>query len=89
MLTRPLVTSGRDNNFNLIRFCAAFAVLISHSFAIATGSGSAEPMRHTLGLTWAYIAVDVFFLTSGFLVTASLISRQSAVGFAWARALRR
>lgn len=45
-------------------------------------------MRHTLGLTWAYIAVDVFFLTSGFLVTASLLSRQSAVGFAWARALR-
>jgi peptidoglycan/LPS O-acetylase OafA/YrhL len=82
------VAHGRDNNFNLIRFCAALAVLISHSFAVATGSGSAEPMRHTLGLTWAYIAVDVFFLTSGFLVTASLLSRQSAVGFAWARALR-
>jgi peptidoglycan/LPS O-acetylase OafA/YrhL len=82
------VAHGRDNNFNLIRFCAAFAVLISHSFAVATGSGSAEPMRHTLGLTWAYIAVDVFFLTSGFLVTASLLTRQSAVGFAWARALR-
>lgn len=82
------VARGRDNNFNLIRFCAAFAVLISHSFAVATGSGSAEPMRHTLGLTWAYIAVDVFFLTSGFLVTASLLARQSAVGFAWARSLR-
>lgn len=82
------VTHGRDNNFNLIRFGAALAVLISHSFALATGSGSAEPMRHLLGLTWGYVAVDVFFLTSGFLVTASLLARQSAVGFAWARALR-
>lgn len=82
------VAHGRDNNFNLIRFCAAFAVLISHGFAVAIGSGDAEPMRQALGLTWGYIAVDVFFLTSGFLVTASLLARQSAVGFAWARALR-
>jgi peptidoglycan/LPS O-acetylase OafA/YrhL len=82
------IAHGRDNNFNLIRFCAAFAVLISHSYAVAIGSGGAEPMRHTLGLTWAYIAVDVFFLTSGFLVTASLLTRRSLVGFAWARALR-
>src|SRR6185437_175290 len=82
------VAHGRNNNFNLLRFCAAFAVLISHSFALAIGSVSAEPMRHTLGLTWAYIAVDVFFLTSGFLVTASLLNRRSAVGFALARALR-
>lgn len=82
------VAHGRDNNFNLIRFCAAFAVLISHGFAVAIGSASAEPMRQTLGLTWGYIAVDVFFLTSGFLVTASLLTRQSVVGFAWARALR-
>lgn len=88
MLKLGDVAHGRDNNFNLLRFCAAFAVLISHSFAVATGSVSAEPMRHTLGLTWGYIAVDVFFLTSGFLVTASLLSRRSAVGFAWARALR-
>ncbi len=88
MITLGDLAHGRNNNFNLIRFCAAFAVLISHSFAVATGSGSAEPMRHTLGLTWAYVAVDVFFLTSGFLVTASLLTRQSAVGFAWARALR-
>jgi len=82
------VAQGRDNNFNLIRFSAASAVLISHAFAVAIGSGDAEPMRHTLGLTWGYIAVDVFFLTSGFLVTASLLSRRSTVGFAWARALR-
>jgi peptidoglycan/LPS O-acetylase OafA/YrhL len=82
------VACGRDNNFNLIRFCAALAVLFSHSFAVALGSGSAEPMRRTLGLTWGYVAVDVFFLTSGFLVTASLLTRRSVLAFAWARTLR-
>lgn len=82
------VAQGKDNNFNLIRFLAAFAVLISHSFALATGSGNAEPLYTTYGLTWGDIAVDVFFVTSGFLVTASLLSRRSAVSFAWARVLR-
>ncbi|WP_347987330.1 acyltransferase [Methylomonas sp. AM2-LC] len=80
---------GRDNNYNLIRIFAAFAVLVTHSFALAIGSADAEPFRETLGgKTIGSIAVDIFFLTSGFLVTASLLARQSAVEFVWARVLR-
>lgn len=79
---------GRNNNFNLIRIVAALAVLATHSFSVAIGSGDAEPLRETLGLTMGSMAVDVFFLTSGFLVTASLLNRQSALEFVWARALR-
>lgn len=79
---------GRDNNFNLIRILAAFAVLFSHSFAIATGSADAEPLRLTYGLTWGDIAVNIFFVTSGFLVTSSLLGRRSATAFIWARVLR-
>lgn len=79
------VAIGKDNNFNLIRFLAAFAVLVSHCFAIA---GRAEPLHARYGLTWGMIAVDVFFLTSGFLVTASLLSRGSATSYIWARVLR-
>src|SRR5487761_1170379 len=79
---------GRDNNFNLLRFLAAFAVLISHSFSLATGVSDAEPLRAAYGLTWGDIAVDVFFVTSGFLVTASLLKRRSATAFVWARVLR-
>jgi peptidoglycan/LPS O-acetylase OafA/YrhL len=67
---------------------AAMAVLFSHCFALAIGSGDAEPLRLSLGLTWGDIAVDVFFITSGFLVTASLLSRRSAIEFMWARGLR-
>lgn len=79
---------GRDNNFNLIRIAAAFAVLVTHSFALAIGTGDAEPLRNTLGITIGSIAVDVFFVTSGFLVTQSLFSRQSTIEFLWSRILR-
>lgn len=81
-------TEGKDNNFNLIRIVAALAVLVTHSFALAIGTGDAEPFRNTLGMTMGAIAVDVFFITSGFLVTGSLFTRQSAIEFIWARSLR-
>jgi len=79
---------GRDNNFNLIRIVAALAVLVTHSFVLPTGSRETQPLRDTLGMTMGSIAVDVFFVTSGFLVTASLLRRQSAIEFLWARVLR-
>lgn len=78
-------THGRDNNFNLIRFVAASLVLFSHSFALAIGFGQAAP---ALGVTWGDVAVDVFFITSGFLITRSCFSRNNVVAFAWARILR-
>ena len=81
-------TQGRNNNFNVIRITAAFAVLITHSFALALGSSSAEPFREKLGMTMGSIAVDVFFITSGFLITGSLFTRKSAIEFIWARCLR-
>jgi peptidoglycan/LPS O-acetylase OafA/YrhL len=34
------------------------------------------------------IAVDIFFITSGFLITASLLSIDNMLGFVWARLLR-
>jgi peptidoglycan/LPS O-acetylase OafA/YrhL len=80
--------NSKDNNFNLIRVVAALGVLITHSFALSTGSSMAEPLRESLGVTMGSIAVDVFFITSGFLVTASLFTRQSAIEFIWARFLR-
>jgi peptidoglycan/LPS O-acetylase OafA/YrhL len=81
-------SASRDNNFNLIRFVAASLVLFSHSFALAIGSASAEPLKSTIGMTWGDIAVDVFFVTSGFLITGSHLSSQSVFAFAWARVLR-
>jgi peptidoglycan/LPS O-acetylase OafA/YrhL len=81
-------THGRDNNFNLIRIVAAYAVLVTHSFALVTGTEYAEPFRNSIGMTMGSIAVDIFFVTSGFLVTASLLTRQFTIDFLWARILR-
>lgn len=82
------LVGGRDNNFNLLRFLAASAVLVSHCFALSTGDKMAEPLRSWLDVTPGMIAVDIFFVTSGFLVTASLLSRQNVASFLSARALR-
>lgn len=79
---------GRDNNFNLVRILAALGVLATHSFALVTGDGSLEPLRRSVGMTMGTIAVDLFFATSGFLVTASLLERKSTRAFLVARILR-
>lgn len=80
-------TNSRDNNFNLLRFIAALLVLYSHSFALASVTSS-EPLHSIIGMTWGRIAVDTFFVTSGFLVTGSYFQRNNLFVFAWARVLR-
>ncbi len=81
-------TKNRDNNFNLIRFIAASLVLYSHSFALAIGSGDAEPLRSFIGMTLGTISVDIFFVTSGFLIASSFFGRNNIIAFTWARVLR-
>ena len=79
---------GRNNNFNLIRLAAALSVLAGHSVGVLGLPPEREFFFDRLGVSLAEIAVDVFFVTSGFLVAASLVNRRSVVEFAWARALR-
>lgn len=80
--------SGRDNNFLLIRIVAAFGVLLSHSYALASGNPSHEPLRMVLGMSLGAIAVDVFFISSGFLVGGSLFANNSAIRFLVSRVMR-
>lgn len=82
------VVHGRNNNFHLLRLIAASAVLYSHSFPLATGDRHTEPLRAAYGCTFGSIAVDLFFLISGMLVTMSLVRRSSALDFAKARFFR-
>lgn len=79
---------GRDNNFNLIRLVAAMAVLIGHCYPLALGVGAEEPLSHLLGQSLGGFAVDTFFIISGFLVTQSLLYRQSVRAFLLSRLLR-
>jgi peptidoglycan/LPS O-acetylase OafA/YrhL len=82
------VSAGKDNNLNLLRVLAATAVLLSHSFVLSTGDPGAEPLRTRLGMPLGSIAVDVFFIVSGFLVTGSIWKSQSTIDFVVARVLR-
>ncbi len=78
---------GRDNNFNLLRLLAALSVIFSHSVGVLAVP-HAEIFFERLGMSLGEMAVDVFFVTSGFLVTGSLMTRKNLIAFLWARALR-
>ena len=75
------------NNFNLIRLIAAWLVIYSHSWAITGSVGADLVGMLTLRKSAGALAVDVFFLISGFLVAASF-QRNSLRAFLLARALR-
>lgn len=79
--------SPRANALGFLRLCLALAVLVGHSWPL--GLGRATP---GIGLSGGQadvgsLAVDGFFVLSGFLVTASA-ARLGAVRFAWHRCLR-
>lgn len=79
---------GRDNNFNLMRLLAAYGVLLSHSYPLTLGPNGTDPIQRLTGITLGSIAVDIFFVTSGYLVTKSLVDRKRLLPFLWARILR-
>jgi peptidoglycan/LPS O-acetylase OafA/YrhL len=63
----------RENNFDFIRMMLAVLVIFSHSYPLGTGSEVREPfviMTHGQ-VTGGHFAVDLFFIISGFLITAS------------------
>ncbi|MCK5360281.1 MAG: acyltransferase [Gammaproteobacteria bacterium] len=75
------IAASRDNNFNLLRFCAATGVFISHTFLISKGlKGPAAVL--------GFISVNIFFIISGYLVTKSLVYRRNMYSFVQARILR-
>lgn len=82
------IAPGTDNNFNLIRMLAACSVVFSHSYVLVSGDPASEPLTYVLGISLGHLAVDVFFIASGFLISGSLFRRSSIREFLWARALR-
>ncbi|MBV9288158.1 MAG: acyltransferase [Hyphomicrobiales bacterium] len=79
---------GRDNNFTLLRLLASLTVVLYHSGpALGVGLGR-EFLFDFVGRRFVEMALDMLFVTSGFLVTASLFNRGDLNHFLWARALR-
>ncbi len=88
MAAFTLTQSGRDNNFNLIRFMAAMGVIISHAVLVSTGKSELEPLRAATGYSLGDHAVNVFFVLSGFLVAKSLLTRRDVIAYAASRMAR-
>ena len=74
----------RVNNFDVLRLLAAWAVLVSHSFALV---GRAEPL-HQFGTTLGNVGVLIFFAVSGLLIRRSWEYDPSPRDFWVKRALR-
>lgn len=75
------------NNFHLLRLLAALAVIYGHSYPIVGSAGGDLYLQLVGNKFIGGLAVDIFFVTSGFLVTASL-ERGSLKRYLWARSLR-
>lgn len=81
-------TGGHDNNFQLLRFLAASAVVLFHCYAL-TNHWTDEPLwKLAPDLNLGVLSVEVFFVISGFLVTQSWLTRQRLDQFVVARVLR-
>lgn len=88
MVTVQQLDSGRNNNFDLLRFIAATLVIFSHSFLV-TGNFASEPLLKHIGfLDLGAVGVKIFFAISGYLITKSMSRQQTLSSFVWARCLR-
>lgn len=79
---------GKDNNFTLMRLVAAVSVVFTHSVAVLGLPWIPDVFLAGFGRTYGEAALDMLFVTSGFLVTASLLLRPNLIEFYWARLLR-
>lgn len=76
------------NNFDIIRIVAASLVFFSHVYPISGFAGGEPLTAQTAFISFGTLAVEIFFVVSGYLVTRSLILRDNLIDFAEARALR-
>ncbi len=87
MLNAVKIRDGHDNFFTPLRLLFAVLVVIGHSYAVALRDPMLEP-HIFYHYTFSYLAVNMFFIASGFLVTKSMLYRGDSAEFSSARLLR-
>ena len=89
--TRPgsgfAIREGHDNFFTPLRLAFASLVVLGHAYVIGLRDATMEPsvLYH---YSFSYLAVNLFFIASGFLVTKSMVYRGDTPSFISARVLR-
>ena len=81
--------TNHGNNFNLLRFLFASLVIVSHVPELQDGNRANEILTqifHTI--SFGEMAVDSFFVLSGFLIVKSWQGRPSVIAFLSSRVLR-
>jgi len=79
----------RQNQFGLVRLSLALLVLISHCFPLTQGDNQFEPLFAITGrITLGSLAVNGFFVISGYLITRSWFRCASVREFLTKRMLR-
>ena len=87
-LTLADVADSRSNNFRIVRHLAAASVIVAHSFGMLTPAAEAAGKAWQIALPASALAVNVFFIASGFLVGRSLLVRGDLTDFVVSRVLR-
>lgn len=81
--------SNRDNNFNFLRLVLALLVILSHSPQLIDGNANREPLARLVGFTsLGKLAVECFFLLSGYLIVQSWTQSPKMWSFLKKRILR-
>jgi len=87
MFSKVKIREGHDNFFTPVRLLFALMVLVGHAFVVSQGGSSSEPAIF-FHYRPSYLAVNLFFIASGFLVTKSMLYRGDLTEYSSARLLR-
>lgn len=79
---------ARSDNFLALRIVAASMVIYGHAPAVSAAVVPHDVFWLATGIYSGDIALSIFFLVSGFLVSASYARSRSALRFLWARVVR-
>ncbi len=82
-INKPAALKADGNTFNIVRLTASLLVIFAHCFPLL-----AKPDKSGYGEWQGAVAVWVFFIISGFLITGSYLHNRNLVNFVCNRVLR-